>query len=202
MTSYRDHAAVLFADVCGFTEMSEKRSPETIISLLNAYFDAMVAIIKANGGHIDKFIGDAIMAVFYGKTPAENALNAAASGLGMIRILKETNAKKADVEEHVHIRIGINSGEVIFGDLGSKAFRRDFTVIGDTVNTAQRLESNAPKDHVLISDSTYQLAKDRIQIQRSDTLKLKGKKVEIVCHILGDIISGEKLATGLPKDPT
>lgn len=200
MTSYRDHAAVLFADVCGFTEMSEKRSPETIISLLNSYFDEMVAIIKANGGHIDKFIGDAIMAIFYGKTPAENALNAAASGLGMIRILKETNAKKADIEEHVHIRIGINSGEVIFGDLGSKAFRRDFTVIGDTVNTAQRLESNAPKDHVLISDSTYQLAKDRIQIERSDTLKLKGKKVEILCHVLGNIISGEKPVTGLPKD--
>lgn len=184
MTAYRDNAAVLFSDVCGFTGMSEKRSPELIISLLNSYFDEMVQTIKANGGIIDKFIGDAIMAVFYGKTPEENSLNAVKAGLEMIQKLEEINKLKPDPDDHVHIRIGVNSGEVIFGDLGSKSFRRDFTVIGDTVNTAQRLESNAPKDKVLISDSTYQLGKHRIEIEKSDTLKLKGKKIAIHCHVV------------------
>ncbi len=184
MTSYRDHAAVLFSDVCGFTEMSEKRTPEEIINLLNSYFDDMVTIIKSNGGIVDKFIGDAIMAVFYGKSPADNAYGAAKAALEMIDKLKAINSQKQEQEESVHIRIGVHSGELIFGDLGSKAFRRDFTVIGDTVNTAQRLESNAPKDHVLVSDATLLLIKDKVLVERSETLKLKGKKVSIQCHVL------------------
>jgi class 3 adenylate cyclase len=184
MTSYRDHAAVLFSDVCGFTEMSEKQTPEEIINLLNSYFDDMVTIIKSNGGIVDKFIGDAIMAIFYGKSPAENSYGASKAALEMIDKLKAINSQKQAHEESVHIRIGVHSGEVIFGDLGSKAFRRDFTVIGDTVNTAQRLESNAPKDHALVSDATYILIKDRILVERSETFKLKGKKVSIQCHVL------------------
>jgi adenylate cyclase len=187
MTAYSDHAAILFSDVCGFTTMSEKRSAEETIRLLNSYFDDMVGIIKSNSGTIDKFIGDAIMAVFYGKSPEENAFNAAKSGWQMIERLKAINAEKSKIDDHVHIRVGINSGEVIFGDLGSRISRRDFTVIGDNVNTAQRLESQAPKDHVLISDSTYVLVKDRVEIEKSEKLKLKGKETKILCHVLKQI---------------
>ena len=196
MTAYRDHAAILFSDVCGFTTMSETRSPEAIISLLNSYFDEMVQIIVQNKGTIDKFIGDAIMAIFYGKSAEENAYLAVKSGYEMILKLKEINAKKADDHEHVHIRIGINSGDVIFGDLGSRISRRDFTVIGDNVNTAQRLESKAPKDHVLISDSTYLLIKDQVEIERSENLNLKGKSNILLCHVLSRVLPAPTKQTG------
>ena len=184
MTAYRDDASILFSDVCGFTTMSETRSPEAIITLLNNYFDDMVRIIKSNGGTVDKFIGDAIMALFFGKSPEENAYNAAKSGFEMIQRLMEINHSKSDPHEQVHIRIGVNSGNVVFGDLGSRESRRDFTVIGDNVNVAQRLESKAPKDHVLISDTTYNLIRDFVEIESSDELALKGKTNKLLCHVL------------------
>gem|GEM_PF-317525 len=203
MTAYRDDASILFSDVCGFTTMSEKRTPEAIITLLNNYFDDMVRIIKVNGGTIDKFIGDAIMALFFGKTAEENAYNAVKSGFEMIRRLEQINAAQKDLEEHVHIRIGVNSGNVVFGDLGSKISRRDFTVIGDNVNVAQRLESKAPKDHVLISDTTYNLVRDFVEIEGSDELALKGKTSKLLCHVLKSVKpknDGPRL-TGTNDDP-
>ncbi len=184
MTAYSDHASILFSDICGFTSMSEKHSPETVITLLNAYFDAMVPLVKEHAGTVDKFIGDAIMAIFHGKSPEENALNAVRTGYKMLEKLKELNEKEPLTDRHIHIRIGINSGPVIFGDLGSRIFRRDFTVIGDNVNTAQRLESRAPKDSVMISDSTYILVRDHVLIRSSDTLSLKGKELPMLCHVL------------------
>jgi adenylate cyclase len=154
MTAYRDEASILFSDVVGFTTLSESMDPESVIELLNGYFDQMVSIIQAHHGTVDKFIGDAIMAILSGRHPEENAYNAVCAAQAMLATLAKIRASKLEERERIHIRIGINSGNVVFGDLGSKASRRDFTVIGDQVNIAQRLESHAKPDHVMISQAT------------------------------------------------
>ena len=134
---------VLFTDIEKFTPLCENMSSHEVVDLLNNYFDVMVEILIENGAAIDKFIGDAIMALF---TDRElGALKAVHAGLTMIQNLDRVR-KASGVD--VHMRIGINSGHVIIGDIGIELYRRDFTVIGDNVNTAQRLESNAGRDGV------------------------------------------------------
>ena len=182
MTAYRDEASILFSDVVGFARLSESLSPEATIELLNAYFDEMVSIIQAHHGTVDKFIGDAIMAIFSGRSPEENAFNAVKAGHQMLACLKRIHSLKADEQEQLHIRIGINSGSVVFGDLGSKASRRDFTVIGDHVNIAQRLESRADPDGLLISEATHTLVAPWVEVQDAGQIKLKGKSNSIHCY--------------------
>ena len=165
---------VLFTDIEKFTPLCENMSSHEVVDLLNNYFDVMVEILIENGAAIDKFIGDAIMALF---TDRElGALKAVHAGLTMIQNLDRVR-KASGVD--VHMRIGINSGHVIIGDIGSELYRRDFTVIGDNVNTAQRLESNAGRDGVLISDSTYELIKDFIVAEKRE-LTLKGKRDKFI----------------------
>ena len=165
---------VLFTDIEKFTPLCENMSSHEVVDLLNNYFDVMVEILIENGAAIDKFIGDAIMALF---TDRElGALKAVHAGLTMIQNLDRVR-KASGVD--VHMRIGINSGHVIIGDIGSELYRRDFTVIGDNVNTAQRLESNAGRDGVLISDSTYELVKDFVVAEKRE-LTLKGKRDKFI----------------------
>lgn len=165
---------VLFMDVVGFTPLCETLSSREVVDLLNVYFEKMVEILIMYDAIIDKFIGDAIMAVF--GRDADGAHRAICAAWDMISALP---ALRAETGKDLHVRIGINSGHVVVGDIGSRLYRRDFTVIGDNVNTAQRLESAAPKDGILISESSYDMVKNFIKVEATEPLKLKGKQVPL-----------------------
>jgi CheY-like chemotaxis protein len=175
---------VLFSDLCGFTSMSSQKSASEVVELLNEYFDAMCPIIIEEGGDIDKFIGDAIMALFTGSEEASSALQAVRAGLRM----QETLARMAgDSGVSIQSRVGINTGTLVRGDIGSIHFRRDYTVIGDTVNRAQRFESQAPPGGVLISESTYALCCDQIAARRKDGLELKGVAEPVTGYVVDSL---------------
>jgi class 3 adenylate cyclase len=132
----------------------------------------MCPIVKEHGGDIDKFIGDAIMAVFGelpGREPAP--VRAVRAALAMQAAMPAFNARAARPFE---MRIGVNTGPLVRGDLGSRFVRRDFTVIGDTVNRANRFEGNAPPGGVLISESTRAQLGDLVTVEEREGLKLKG----------------------------
>ena len=174
--------SVMFSDICGFTMMSGKMAPRDVINLLNEYFDVMCPIVKQHGGDIDKFIGDAIMAVFdhlpEREPPAARAVRAA---LAMQAAMPAFNARAA---RPLEMRIGVNTGPLVRGDLGSRFVRRDFTVIGDTVNRANRFEGNAPPGGVLISESTYAELEGLVTVSEREGLKLKGVEAPVRAFVV------------------
>ncbi len=174
--------SIMFSDLVGFTPMSAALSPADLIALLNDYFDVMCPIVKQHGGDIDKFIGDAIMAVFdevRGKPPA--AERAVRAGLAMQAAMPWFNQGRA---VQLAMRIGINTGPVVRGDLGSRVVRRDYTVIGDTVNQANRYESRCPPGGVLISASTRVTLGERAQVTEVPGLTLKGIAAPVTGYIV------------------
>lgn len=175
-------ATVLFSDIVSFTPLCEKMEPKEIISLLNNYFDLMCTILKKHNAIIDKFIGDAIMAIF--GDGVRGVMNAAEASIEMVNELKKFNKKR---KIPLNMRIGINSGKLFFGDIGSKLFRRDFTVIGDNVNIGQRLESACKVNSIYISESTYQLIKNNVDAKYVGPLELKGKKKTIKTYELKNL---------------
>jgi DNA-binding response OmpR family regulator len=169
---------ILFSDIVGFTSLCEQYKPMEVVDHLNSYFDIMTTILKDHGAIIDKFIGDAILAIFGSEDdsqagPGEQAVRAA---LCMIQAQDEFNKSALHT---VQTRIGINSGQVIFGDIGSKLHRRDFTVIGDPVNVAQRLQAAAPPDSIYISENVYRPLEHILQVQETGDVPLKGKSTRI-----------------------
>ena len=182
MSAGREYKTIIFTDIVGFTPVCEKLPPENVVSVLNDYFDNVVQIINRNCGTIDKFIGDAVMAYYGGME--NGALMAVNSALEMIEFLKKSDNP---IINKIKIRIGINSGEVIAGDIGSRFSRRDYTLIGDNVNTAQRLESEASSNSILISESTYNLVKENIEAEAVPPIKLKGKNREVQAYIVKSI---------------
>lgn len=166
-------ATVAFIDICSFTSISENETPDTVVKLLNKYFDVMVKEIIAQGGYIDKFIGDAIMAVFRGDYHLDRAIDACLAVRAQVD-------KLPVLSEHVtftpKVSIGINSGEMISGNIGSANLRRlDYTVIGDVVNTAQRLQSAAAPGQIMISEKTYEKVKESFNCCKVGEVKLKNK---------------------------
>ena len=174
--------SVMFSDLVGFTPLSATLSPIELIALLNDYFDVMCPILKQHGGDIDKFIGDAIMAVFdeaRGKPPA--ALRAVRAGLAMQAALPWFNQGRSLA---LAMRIGINTGQVVRGDLGSRVVRRDYTVIGDTVNQANRYESRCPPGGVLISASTRATLGAGARVSELPGLELKGVATPVTGYLV------------------
>lgn len=173
-------ATVMFIDVCGFTSLSETNSPDVVVSMLNSYFDTMVKEIMAQEGYIDKFMGDAVMAVFRGDYHLDRALDAALAvrqKIGQLPELKEMGGYKPSVS------IGINSGEMVSGNIGSSSLKRlDFTVIGDTVNIAARLEDAANDNQILISEACYEQVKEAFQCNKIGSIPLKNKAQEITVY--------------------
>jgi class 3 adenylate cyclase len=166
-------ATVVFIDICSFTAISENESPDTVVKLLNKYFDVMVKEILAQGGHIDKFIGDAIMAVFRGAYHLDRAIDASLAVRTQIEKLPESTE---NVSFKPSVSIGINSGEMISGNIGSANLRRlDYTVIGDVVNTAQRLQSAAGEGKIIINEDTYQKVKESFNCKKIGEVSLKNK---------------------------
>ena len=169
---------MLFSDIRGFTSLCEGKSPREILSLLNEYFTALTGVIEANGGVVDKYIGDAIMALFGAPVAHEDAASRAVrTALGMARALDEVNAVfTARGATPIHIGVGINTDEVVVGNMGSQS-RLNYTVIGDGVNLASRLEG-LTKHYgatVVVSESTRQAA-DEFIYQELDLVRVKGKQ--------------------------
>lgn len=166
-------ATVAFIDICSFTSFSENESPDKVVKLLNNYFDVMVKEIIAQNGFVDKFIGDAIMAVFRGNYHLDRAIDAC---LAVRRRIEELPNETGNIFFSPKVSIGINSGEMISGNIGSVNLRRlDYTVIGDTVNTAQRLQSAAKEGQILISESSYELVKESFNCRKVGEAVLKNK---------------------------
>jgi len=167
-------ATVAFIDICSFTSISEKETPDLVVKLLNNYFDVIVKEIIAQGGYIDKFIGDAIMAVFRGDYHLDRAIDsclAVRSEIEKLPSLSGSNSFKPKVS------IGLNSGEMISGNIGSSSLRRlDYTVIGDTVNAAQRLQSAAEAGQIIISESCFEKVKESFDCRKVGEVSLKNKK--------------------------
>lgn len=164
-------ATVMFVDICGFTSFSEQQNPDTVVDVLNYYFDIMVKEIIDQNGHVDKFIGDALMAVFQGEYHVDRAIDSALSIRAKLQDLPD-----APGDFQPKVSIGINSGEMVSGNIGSVTLRRfDFTVIGDTVNTAQRLEAAAEPNQILIPQHAYDKVKEAFSCKEVGELKLKNK---------------------------
>lgn len=172
----RRDMVVLFSDLRDFTRLSESLSPEVLIEVLNGYFQEMVAAIQHHGGLVDKFIGDAVLAVF-GLTEGQGnpAVAAVSAGLEMRRRLEAYNAKLAERGIHLNSGIGIHAGEAVAGYLGSTD-RLEFTVIGHTVNVASRIEGKArePLPPLLFSEEVARRLGDRFTVKAVDTVSLKG----------------------------
>jgi class 3 adenylate cyclase/FixJ family two-component response regulator len=168
------NASVAFIDICSFTTISENEPPDTVVKLLNMYFDVMVQEIIAQGGYIDKFIGDAIMAVFKGDFHLDRAIEAA---LALRTKIEGLPNQQNGISFFPKVAIGINTGEMISGNIGSAKLRRlDYTVIGDVVNTAQRLQSAAEPGQILINEPAYQLVKESFTCTKVGEVNLKNKK--------------------------
>jgi len=166
-------ATVVFIDICGFTSITEKEKADTVVNLLNKYFDVMVKEIIAQKGHIDKFIGDAIMAVFRGEFHLDRAIDAA---LAVRNHIANMPREGIDFAFTPDVSIGINTGELVSGNIGSATLRRlDYTVIGDVVNTAQRLQSIAKPGQVVLSAKTYDLVKESFNCREVGEFTLKNK---------------------------
>ncbi|MFA5137874.1 MAG: adenylate/guanylate cyclase domain-containing protein [Elusimicrobiota bacterium] len=166
--------SVLFMDIVGFTTLSEKRKPGEIVDILNQLFSVTAHIIHQHTGDIDKFIGDCVMAVFI---DAQDAVDAAkdilASGLpGLNKALRDKGFSP------VQVRIGINSGQVLQGDIGSES-RKDMTVIGDVVNTASRVEGAADPGGFLVSESAFSRLRKPEEFEFAKEIPLKGKSAPV-----------------------
>ncbi len=174
---------VFFSDIRGFTPMSEVLSAEEVVHLLNEYFTAMTAIIFKYEGTLDKFMGDAIMAVYGAPIDIpDHAERAVFAAIEMSEKMKELQAKwKMEGKREVNIGIGINTGEVVVGNIGSME-RMEYTAIGDNVNLTQRLESVAEKGQILISSGTYERVKDKVEATMLDPIKVKGKVEKVIAY--------------------
>jgi len=179
--SRRRDLTILYLDIVGFTPFAEKHSHDQVVNLLNDVFGICEVITKECHGDIDKFVGDAIMAVF---VDANDAIDAAAKILGAFSRMNAAKTKKKG--EAVSVRIGINSGNVIQGDIGTTE-RKDLTVIGDVVNTASRIQSVADPNSIFISEATSSRLNEYnwklFKPYRKILLKGKKKSVQIFKHI-------------------
>jgi adenylate cyclase len=172
----RQAVTVLFADIRNFTSMSEAMAPEAVVEVLNTYFTEMVDLVFHYQGTLDKFVGDALMAVFGVPLPLPQAADRAVEcALAMQRHLKEMqSASRTPIQG---MRIGINTGEAIVGNIGSDK-RMDFTVVGDVVNVAARLQELAKEVEAdtLISEATFQALKGQFQTRPEPSVVLRGRK--------------------------
>lgn len=168
--------AVLFVDIRGFTTMSEALEPEQVVAILNEYLALTTESIFKNSGTLDKFVGDATMAVFNSPFDLEDyEYKAVCAALDIVAGGERIEEKfMKEYGRSVGFGVGVNVGPAVVGNVGCD-FRMDFTAIGDTVNTAARLEANAKKGQVLISDVLYERLKDRIEVNEVGEIPLKGK---------------------------
>ncbi len=181
-------ATIFFADICGYTSFSEGKEPEYIVEVLNEFFSVSLEVVIKYGGYIDKLIGDCIMAAFgvpMGKGDAD-AINAVSCAVEIQDLVRDKNRTFFKGQaEHLRLSIGMNSGPVIVGNLGSTR-RMDYSVISDTVNVAARLEGVATADDIIISAATRDIIGDHFRLKELPPVKVKGKEKPItIFNVLG-----------------
>jgi adenylate cyclase len=178
---------ILFTDIRSFTSISELMDPQQLVALLNEYFTEMVGIVMQEDGVVDKYIGDAIMAVFGAPVPkANDAVNAVRAAVRMRRALVDLNVRlEARGIPSLHTGIGIHTGEVVAGNIGSEK-RMEYTVIGDAVNLASRLETSTKElgVHVLISEDTFALTEHVARVRPVREITVKGRKQPVMTYEL------------------
>ncbi len=173
-SSVRRNLTILYSDIRGFTEMSERMEPEELVDGLNEYFTAMTDIVFSNGGTLDKYLGDGILAFFGDPIPFEDhAARAVATAFQMRDKIDELRATWMRSQEELSIGIGISTGYVTVGNIGS-ATRTDYTVIGSHVNVAARLATNAEPGQILATESTLASVRDHVAGTKIEDLTMKG----------------------------
>lgn len=174
-------ASVMFIDICGFTAIAERETADTVVRLVNRYFDVMVKEILAQKGHVDKFMGDAVMAVFRGEYHLDRAIEAGLAVRNHITAIEDNLPNHPNY--HPQVAIGINTGEMVSGNIGSATLRRlDYTVIGDAVNMAQRLQSAARPGQVVITESAQVQVVESFTCERIGEVTLKNKSAPVVIY--------------------
>jgi class 3 adenylate cyclase/FixJ family two-component response regulator len=170
-------ATVAFIDICGFTAISENETPDTVVKMLNKYFDLIVKEIITQNGVVDKFMGDCVMAVFKGKFHLDRAIDTA------LAIRKKIDSLPAENKYTPKVAIGINGGEMVSGNIGSATLKRlDYTVIGDVVNTAQRLQTVAGPGQIIINDNCHEKVKESFKCEKVGEVNLKNKSNPVVIY--------------------
>lgn len=180
MSNENIEATVMFIDMCGFTRISETTPADTVVKLINTYFDVMVKEITANEGFVDKFIGDAVMAVFRGEYHLDRSIDTALAVRTQINKLPDF---QGEIPFQPKVSIGIKSGEMISGNIGSETLKRlDYTVIGDTVNTAARLQDAAKENEIVISEECFECIKESFICEKIGSISMKNKTNPITLY--------------------
>jgi adenylate cyclase len=174
---------VMFIDIRGFTSLSESSEPEEIVSVINEYLDLAARCVFRYEGTLDKFIGDAVMAIFNAPLEQEDhVLKAVQAAMEIQKGAAELETKwKARLGREIRFGIGIHTGPAVFGNIGSRK-RMDYTAIGDTVNTAARLENRAEPGRILLSETAYAEVEGKVAVSKPGSYQLKGKEQEIVAY--------------------
>jgi len=193
--SVRKTVTILFCDLKGSTPLGEKLDPEALREVLALYFNEMRAVLERHGGKVEKYIGDAIVAVFgLPRAHEDDALRAVRAAADMQRALERANEIiEARWDVRLENRTGINTGEVIAGDASAS----QHLVTGDAVNTAARLEQNAPTNEVLMGEPTYRLVKEAIAVEEVEPLELKGKAERVPAYRLVSVSGDEAIVRHL-----
>ena len=192
----RKNLTIFFSDIKGFTSLTEKLEPEQLTNLIADYLTEMTDIAMKYGGTVDKYIGDAIM-IFFGdpdtkgiKIDAVSCVKMALEMLTRLSVIKK-KWESQGISDNLSIRIGIHSDICTVGNFGSKD-RLDYTVLGNGVNLASRLEGLAKPNTILISDSTYNIIKEEIDCTASEEVKVKGKLQPVKTYKVNDVLSGHR----------
>jgi adenylate cyclase len=180
LTGERREVTVLFCDVRGFTPLSERLSPEEVVLLLNDFYNLMIETTFKHDGTLDKFLGDAVMAVFGAPLAhPDHSARAIRTAVAMREGIVGLNERRArDGKEPIAVGIGVSAGEAVAGTVGTED-RMEYTVIGDSVNLAARLESNAKPGQILISHRTYERVRDLVDARPLGRIRVKGKEEEV-----------------------
>ena len=170
-------ASIAFIDICGFTSITETEQPNVVVNMLNSYFDVIVKEIIAQNGYVDKFIGDAVLAVFRNEYHLDRAVDACLAVKNEIEKLVSNPDGQGFKPK---VSIGIHSGEMVCGNIGSASLRRlDYTVIGDVVNTAERLHQAAENGQIIIAESSYERIKQSFRCNKLQEVQLKHKALPV-----------------------
>ena len=180
----RKTTSVLFADLSGFTSFSEKTSPEIVFKILNTYLDIAAQVILENEGTLDKFMGDAVMAMWNSPDPQpDHAKRACRAALQIVQRSQESHKNFTNPEYHLTFRVGVTTGPAIVGNVGTRQLF-NYTVIGDTVNLAQRLQSSAQPGQVYVLKNTIELVKDGFVVEAIQPLNVKGRAQPVEVYLL------------------
>ncbi|OHD21834.1 MAG: hypothetical protein A2Y34_12490 [Spirochaetes bacterium GWC1_27_15] len=178
------YATVMFVDISGYTAISEKLKPEEVVEFINKCFASLIGIVEKYNGYVDKFIGDCLLCVFGISSFESPELSATFCAIEMQDAINSLNIQlKGEYSFDLYVTIGIHCGDLILGNIGCES-RMDYTIIGDTVNTASRIQKEALPSEILLSDELYQKVKNYINVETLNPVKVKNKNQSLTLHKL------------------